>query len=362
MRPDYTRQDFDHSPLLVFYEITRACDLKCEHCRALAQLHRHPLELRPEQSRALIDALTRFDRCPLLVLTGGDPLKREDVFDLVRYGTERGLSVAMTPSATPLVTPQSIAQLKQAGLRTIAFSLDAADAEAHDSFRGVKGSFEHTLSAVRWAREAGLPVQINTTLARHNLHQIDDLAALMARLDIVLWSVFFLVPVGRAMADRRISPEEYELAFEKLFEHAQRQPYPIKTTEAPHYRRFVMKKTEEARKHGSTQARSASKVSIGTNDGRGVMFIGHTGEICPSGFLPLRCGRFPKDDPAEVYRNHPTFLALRNADEFDGKCGECEFRNICGGSRARTYALTGDPTGSDPDCTYIPARLTAGCA
>jgi AdoMet-dependent heme synthase len=354
MRSPYTRQDFDHSPLLAFYELTRACDLRCAHCRAVAQPHRHPLELAPPASRLLIDALARFQRPPLLVLTGGDPLKREDVFDLVEHGTRRGLQVAMTPSATPLVTPEAIRRLRDAGLRTIAFSLDAVDAGGHDAFRGAQGSFEHTLRAIRWARAAGLSVQVNTTLAKHNFEQIDDLAELMAGLDIVLWSVFFLVPVGRALAEQRLGPQEHEIAFEKLHEQSLRREYGIKTTEAPHYRRFVMRR----RKDQGKGARPAAPIH-GTNDGRGVMFISHTGEIFPSGFLPLGCGRFPQDDPVQVYQSHPTFLAVRDADGFAGKCGQCEYRHICGGSRARAYALTGSATESDPDCAYIPTRVEA---
>jgi AdoMet-dependent heme synthase len=358
--PQYTRDDLDHSPMVVFYETTRACDLACQHCRADAQRSCDPGELSSPDALRLVKQLTEFPKPPLLVLTGGDPLKRPDVFEIIRAAVAAGLKVALTPSATPLATDDAIRQLKSMGLHRLAVSLDAADAATHDGFRGVPGSFTRTLEIVRAARACDLPVQINTTITRHNQSQVSVIADLLATLDIVLWSVFFLVPTGRGLVSQRLEANEMERVFGELWEQSRKQPYALKTTEAPHYRRFVM---QQARNSGEARpAASPLPPAIGTNDGKGVMFISHTGEIYPSGFLPVECGRFPFESVVKVYQDAALFRALRAPDDFRGKCGACEFRNICGGSRARAYAMTGDPLQSEPDCSYIPAKHAAAAA
>jgi len=350
-RPVSSRADFAHSPMVVFYELTRACDLACRHCRADAQTCPDPAELSTHQARRLVAQLATFPKPPLLVLTGGDPIKRHDVFDIIAAARQAGLQVALTPSATPLVTREAIQRLKDAGLHRLAVSLDGADAATHDGFRRVAGSFERTLEILRDAQACGLPVQVNTTIARHNVHQVDALAELLAPLGIVLWSVFFLVPTGRATAEQRIAPETYEEVFSQLLAHLGRQPYAIKTTEAPHFRRYVLQAAKAA-----GRAPPPGVPMAGTNDGRGVMFVSHTGEICPSGFLPIPCGQFPLDSVVRVYQESALFRLLRTPECVSGKCGVCEFREICGGSRARAYGLTGDPMASDPDCVYVPVR------
>jgi len=354
----YTQEDFAHSPFVVFYEVTRACDLLCKHCRACAQPYRHPLELTTEQSRALIGQLANFPKRPVLVFTGGDPMKREDIFSLVEFAVDKGLQTAMTPSATPLVTCKAIQRLQRAGISRLALSLDAADAETHDAFRGISGSFRRTLEILSEAHSIGVPVQVNTTITRRNVHQVDAMAEMLASLGIVLWSVFFLIPVGRGLAEQRIAPEQYEEVFEKLWYHAQRQPYGIKTTEAHHYRRFVLQRQGNPQyQPGRVLPGFIQRAPLGVNDGKGVMFISHTGSIYPSGFMPICCGKFPRDSVIDVYQNAELFRALRDGDRLKGKCGVCEYRHICGGSRARAYALTRDPLAAEPDCTYIPQAL-----
>ncbi len=355
----YSRADFDHSPFLVFWEITQACDLVCKHCRACAQPDRHPAELNGHLCRRLIEQIASFPNKPVLVLTGGDPMKRDDVFDIVHSGVEAGLTVTMTPSPTPLVTPQAIEQLQAAGLSRLAVSLDGADDATHDGIRGVSGSFQRALQVLREARATGLPVQINTTISKRNVEQVDAMAAFIANLNILLWSVFFLVPVGRGVDEERIASDQYEDVFKRLWHHAQRKPYSIKTTEAHHYRRFVLQQNGNPQCGAgevAAQADPVQRAPLGVSDGKGCMFVSHIGQIFPSGFLPIEAGRFPRDSVVDVYQNAPLFMELRDPDRFGGKCGRCEFRHICGGSRARAYAVTGDYLAAEPDCVYQPAE------
>ena len=357
---DYTAADFATSPLMFYYEVTLACDLVCKHCRASAQERPDPGELSNEQAKALIDQVATFPRRPNLVLTGGDPLKRADLFALVHHAAARQLHVALTPSATPLATRAAFEQAKEAGVSALGISLDGADAKTHDALRGWEGSFARTLRMLDDARQMQLFVQVNTTITRRNVDQVDALAELLAAHGIGMWSVFFLVPVGRGIEEQRISAEEYESVFARLWHHAQRQPFAVKTTEAPHYRRFVLQQGGDplagpAGAHGA-RGKGGRRAPLGIGDGKGIMFVSHTGEIYPAGFLPLRCGRFPADSVVDVYQNHPTFRALRDPDQLKGRCGICEYRHVCGGSRARAYAVTGDPLESEPDCVYIPGR------
>ncbi len=358
MHGQYTEADFDHSPLMFYYEVTQACDLVCEHCRASAQENADPNELPTEKSMALIDQVATFPKPPTLVLTGGDPLKRRDIYDLIRHATGLGLQVALTPSATPLATREAFQAAHEAGVRRLGISLDGADATVHDAFRGWSGSFERTLGMLANARELGMAVQVNTSITRRNFHQLDALAELLADQGIAMWSVFFLIPVGRGIKQERIRPEEYEVAFERLWHHARTKPYGVKTTEAPHYRRYVLQqdgdplagpggRVDEGKHRGH-------RAPLGVWDGRGVMFVSQIGEIYPAGFLPLVCGRFPDVSVVDTYQNHPLFRQLRDADQLKGKCGICEYRWTCGGSRARAYAVTGDAMESEPDCVYIP--------
>lgn len=354
------RRDFDTSPFIVFYEITRSCDLVCLHCRACAQSLADPNELNTEESKRLIDRLAAFPEAPLLVITGGDPLKRPDVFELIAHSVGRGLETAITPSPTPLLTSKAIGRLKDAGIARMAVSIDGADDATHDQMRGVSGSFQQTRRIMADAQRSGIPLQVNTTLNPNNYDQLEAIAAMLADAGIVLWSVFLIVPVGRATEELRLSGEQYEAAFERLWQISQRVPFVVKTTEGLHYRRYVIQHRKEA--EGAAPRLSARGAwgqghgFPGVNDGRGIMFVSHTGLIHPSGFLPMVCGMFPFNDPVEVYQKSPIFRRLRDASSFVGKCGVCEYRHVCGGSRARAYAVTGDPYESEPDCTYVPPK------
>lgn len=351
----YRREDFALAPLLVFYEVTRACDLVCQHCRASAMPQPLPGQLGPELSASLLEELARFPKRPMVVLTGGDPMKRPDLLELIAHGTQLGLRMAVTPSPTPLMTAEVVASMRRAGAVGFGVSLDGAQPSTHDAFRGIAGSHALSLAMIRWAGEVGLPVQVNTTVVADNLPELEMLAELLEGLAVQMWSVFFLVPVGRARRARRLSARQYERVFELLWRESRRRRFAVKSTEAPHYRRFVMQRMGLNADAAPEQLYGMSRQApVGTNDGRGVMFVSHAGEIFPSGFLPLGCGRFPEVSPVEVYQRHELFTALRDPERLEGKCGVCEYRRLCGGSRARAFAVTGNPFAAEPDCVYIP--------
>ena len=344
---------FDERPFLVFWEITRACALACKHCRAEAQSHRHPEELNREESSRLIRQLAELNP-PMLILTGGDPLMRTDALDLVREATAAGLHVGLSPSATARLMNADFAEIKAAGVDRISLSLDGASRETHDAFRGVKGTFDRTIAAVHRAHAADLSVQINTTLTRGNLREYEAFKKLMFELKPAMWSVFLLVPTGRAGIADLPDPQDIEHVFQDMAALIGKAPFAIKTTEGHHFRRVVIQK------HGAGgRQRPGMRSPLGIRDGRGVMFISHTGVVSPSGFLPFDCGNVREEHPAEIYRHHPLFMALRDNDALEGKCGRCEFRTVCGGSRARAYGVTGNAFAEDPACVYQPKLSNA---
>jgi radical SAM protein len=351
--------DFSERPFLAIWEVTQACDLACVHCRASAQPERHPMELNTEEGKGLIDQIAAM-QVPVFVLTGGDPIKRPDLFELIGHARKVGVRVSLTPSATPLLTRDIVIRLKEAGLARLAVSMDGASADTHDAFRGMSGSFARTLDAVRWANEVALPVQINTTFSRRNIGEIDAIVALMETLRITLWSVFFLVPTGRGKLNDLLSADEFEEAFAKIYQLSKTSSFDIKTTEAQHYRRFVLQQRIAERKTGSgpivpdKATDAVGRAPRGLNDGKGFVFISHRGEVYPSGFLPLSAGNIRQQPLSAIYRESQLFLNLRDTKKLEGKCGACEFKEICGGSRARAYALTGNPLGEEPRCAYIP--------
>jgi len=364
-KPVFLDIDFNVSPFLVIWEVTRACDLACVHCRAEAQPHRHPLELTREEGFRLLERVRAFGR-PLCVLTGGDPMKRPETLDFIRHGDRLGLRMALTPSGTGLMTREVVLALQGVGLSRLAISLDGSTAEVHDAFRQVRGSYGWTMDCIAHAHAAGMPVQVNTTITRHNLADFDGLVRKMIDLKIVLWSVFFLVPTGRGQERDEVTAEEYEWVFNRLYDLSRSAPFDIKTTAAPHYRRVVLQRMKAERQRGERRSGPATgpgfhagrdqigRAAKGVNDGDGFVFISHTGEVYPSGFLPVSGGNVRRESLVEIYRNSPLFRALRDRDLLRGKCGMCEYKNVCGGSRARAYAVTGNYMESDPYCAYVP--------
>lgn len=360
--------DFDRAPFLVIWETTQACALACKHCRAEAQPDRHPGELSTDEARRLLDDVRRFGRI-IFVFSGGDALERPDIVELVEYGAKLGLRMAITPATTPLATRETLQALKDAGLSRLAVSLDGSHAGIHDEFRQVSGSFEHGLRILRTAREIGLSTQVNTVVARHNLDDFDNLCTLMTELGIVFWEVFFLVPMGRARPQDVASADEFERVFHRLYDLSRTAPFDIKATAAPQYSRVVLQRKQEERRQGERDEASdvmtdgvahSSRDGIGrarnVNDGDGFLFVSHTGEVFPSGFLPVSAGNVRTHDLVEVYRDAEVFRRLRERSGFRGKCGVCEYLPVCGGSRARAYAVTGDYLEAEPFCAHVPRR------
>jgi radical SAM protein len=359
--------DFSQAPFTIAWEVTRACAYACVHCRADAQHQRDPNELNTEESFRLVDRLAEFGS-PILVFTGGDPMMRRDLFDLIAYATQKGLRCSLTPTATALPTPERLQKAKESGIRRIALSLDAPTAEVHDAFRQVPGSWERTMRILHNAQSAGLSAQVNTTVSRHNLHLLPDMVPFIQEVGAVQWSVFFLVPTGRAQIPWMISPEEHEEVFNWLYELSQIAPFDIKATAAPMYRRVAIQRKRQEQGNGKPvtfqgagfqYADGLNRPTKGVNDGNGFLFISHLGEIMPSGFLPISAGNVRTDDVVQVYREHPFFQDLRDPEKLRGKCRVCEFRDVCGGQRGRAYGVTGDYLESDPGCVYEPQHPLA---
>lgn len=345
--------DFNQAPWLVIWEVTRACDLACVHCRASAEPMRHPLELDTREGFRLLEEIRQFGD-PLMIFTGGDPLKRPDLFELLSYSVQLGLRTTVSPSPTPLLTAAAIERFRACGVARISISVDGPDAESHDGFRRVPGSFARAMAALEAARRVGLSTQINTTISRHNWRRLDEMADLVERSGAEMWDVFFLVPTGRAQASDELTAREYEEVFAFLYERSKRSPVVIKTTEAMHYRRYVAQRRKAEGEKRPQEDRNPLHRSLGINSGRGFVFISRTGEIYPSGFLPVSAGNVRRRSLLEVYRDSPLFHVLRDPSALRGKCGRCQFRTICGGSRSRAYALTGDYLGEDPRCAWEP--------
>jgi radical SAM protein len=347
--------DFNQSPLLVIWEVTQACDLACVHCRASAQPQRNPEELTTDEGRQLLEEVKRFGN-PLMVFTGGDPLKRPDLHDLVRHSVSLGLRTNVTPSATPLLTADAIDQFKSCGISRMAISLDGPDAPTHDSFRQVDGTYDCAIFALRHARDIGLDTQVQTTVTRRNLTKLGQIAEIVAEAQSKMWSLFFLVTTGRALEEDDLTSEEYEKVFEFLYEISKVAPFEVKTTEGLHYRRYIAQRLKaEHGGRGGINGRLLWRTTA-VSDGRGFVFVSHTGEIYPSGFLPVSGGNVRRDSLVDVYQNSSLFRILREPSAKVGKCSYCEYSKICGGSRARAYALTGNYLEADPRCCYQPVQ------
>jgi len=370
------RVNLDSRPMLVFWESTKACGLACRHCRATAVAEPHPNELTTAQAAQLIESLAAFGKPrPVLIATGGDVLMRHDLDELAALARTAKVPLALAPSVTPLLTSDRAAELRRAGVRVASLSLDGGTAATHDGIRGIDGHFEQTVEAIGRLRRAGLTVQVNTLVMRDTVHELPAIARIVKSSGASIWELFFLIRTGRGRDLDELTAQENEDVCHFLVE-ASRYGLIVRTVEAPFFRRVVAWRTQDGRgvadrAHGkrgplynelahtlrNALGRQTSAVRAqtkGTRDGKGIIFVGHDGDIHPSGFLPLPLGNVTADALVDVYRDHPILRRIRAAD-FGGRCGVCAYRHLCGGSRSRAFAATGDPLGEDPACAYQPA-------
>ena len=350
---------FEQAPARVYWELTRACDLACRHCRAEAMPERASDELTTREcERVLRELASAGPPTPHVVFTGGDPLKRPDLLDLVRYGVGLGLGVSVAPSATPALTREVVDALKAAGVAAMSLSLDGSSPARHDRLRGVFGCFGWTLVAAQRIVAAGIPLQINTLVTGETEPDLAEIAKVVARLGAARWSLFLLVSVGRGRTLRPLGAAECERTFRWAARQAPGWPFVVTTTEPPHFRRVVIETLRSAGLSGRAIRESPVARSFGIGDGNGIMFIAANGDVMPSGFLPLPAGNVRRADAVEIYRRAPLFRLLRASEQFHGRCGACWYRSVCGGSRARAFAATGDLMGEDPLCAYEPALVS----
>ncbi len=361
IRPEQTQhkhriaRDYADRPMLVYWEMTQACGLSCRHCRAEAMPLPHPLELDHAESERLLNQIVAFgDPLPHLILTGGDPLQRQDLYELIDRANALGLDVSITPSATQNLTRQVVDKLRSHGIQSLGLSLDGSTAERHDGIRGIQGCFETTIRGAQLAAEFDLPIQVNTLVSEETAEDLPATYELLKSLKVMRWSLFFLIAVGRGKVLREVSPQRGEEIMDWVYDLAKVAPFAIKTTEAPSYRRIALNRMRAEALAPEQIQQTSVYHGFGIRDGHGIMFVSNTGDVYPAGFLPLTVGNVRQGDIVDMYRNAPVFRSLHNPNEFKGKCGRCEHRIICGGSRARAFAYTGDPLESDPFCPYEP--------
>jgi radical SAM protein len=343
---------------MLYWEITRACDLACAHCRADAMPHRDPRELDTLEAIGLLSQIADFGPpLPHLVITGGDPLKRPDLMDIVRQAAALKIPVSMAPSATPLLTKRALAKLGRAGISGLSLSLDGATPQRHDALRGIVGCFQRTLNAAREAADVGFSVQINTLVSGETMPDLPAIFALVSMLPIRRWSLFFLIGVGRGRVLRGLTAQQAEGVCDWLYTRSLEAPFTVAATEAPFFRRVALERGQRA----GLSPRIVPSISraFGIRDGNGIAFVSHRGEVQPSGFLPVVAGNVREASLVDLYRNAPLFTALRDVDRLGGKCGGCPFNALCGGSRARAHAHSGDYLEADPLCAYEPTNAAA---
>ena len=341
-------------PRLIAWEITRNCNLSCQHCRASATNEAYTGELQTEECLNLLDQVAEMGQ-PIIILTGGEPLLRNDIFEIAAHGTQKGLRIVMAPNCT-LVNHENAVKLKDAGIQRISVSIDGHNAKSHDEFRGVDGAFDGALEGIHHAKDVGLPFQINTTVTQQNLGYIEKIQELAIQLGAVAHHIFLLVPTGRGkyIASQSISATEYEDTLNWFYEQRDKMPIELKATCAPHYYRILRQNAKKEGKTVSFQTHGLDAVTRGCLGGTHFCFISHRGIVQPCGFLDLNCGDITKQNFNDIWQNASIFKSLRDYDQLKGKCGSCEYRKFCGGCRARAYEATGDYLAEEPLCSYQP--------
>ncbi len=350
-----SNHSYAEQPMLVYWEMTQACGLACRHCRAEAVSTPHPNELTFEEGKNLLRQIAAFKNpTPHLVFTGGDPLRRADLFDLIDEARSLGINASITPSATTDLTVEVLSRLRDHGIDSFGLSLDGSTAARHEAVRGVEGCFGWTIAAAKAAAGLGVPIQVNTLVAEETVDDVPAVYELLKTFPVMRWSLFFLIEVGRGKVLQPISSERGEELMNWIYDQSKVAPFAMATTEAPSYRRVALSRMRAAGMAAGEIERTPVYRGFGIRDGHGIVFISNQGDICPAGFLPLAVGNIRTDQLQDVYRNAPIFQALHDPNQFKGKCGRCEYRALCGGSRARAFAATGDALASDPFCHYEP--------
>lgn len=349
---------YDRAPMTVYWEMTIACALACRHCRAKAWNRPAPGELTTEQSVALLDEVARFGNpLPHMIMSGGDPLRRPDIFELLEEARGRGIGVSLSPASTPELTREKMVRMQQAGTRAISISIDGSNPALHDGVRRVPGTFDLAMRELDWAGELGLPVQINTLVTAATMPDLPKLYRVLCTKPIQRWTLFFLIRTGRGRMLQEITATKAEEILVWLNGLRAEAPFQVSTTEALHFRRVTAQAMEARGMSREEIAASPAARAFGIRDGNGIVFVTHTGDVTPSGFLPLPIGNVKEDSLVELYRNHPLMRDLRTPSRFGGKCGKCEYNSWCGGGRSRSYSATGDPLAADPLCSYTPLAL-----
>ena len=340
---------------MIAWELTRSCNLSCIHCRASAEFGPYENELSGEEVFRVMDEIALIGK-PVIILTGGEPLLRPDIFELAQYGTDKGFRMVMASNGT-LFTEETIEKMKSSGIQRVSISIDGPDAETHDAFRRVKGSFEGSLQGIELAKKGRLEFQINTTITRINLHLVPDILRLAVNLGAVALHIFLLVPTGRGkeMQDQEISPADYEKTLHWFYDQRDNVPLQLKATCAPHYYRILRQRAKAEGKKITPQTHGLDAMTRGCLGGISFCFISHIGQVQPCGYLEMNCGNVREKPFQEIWTASEVFRNLRNTDAYRGKCGRCEFRKVCGGCRARAYETLGDYMAEEPYCIYEPA-------
>lgn len=351
---DNESQLMDHPLRMIAWEVTRSCNLACVHCRASAERGPHPGELTTEECLKVMNEITSIDK-PVIILTGGEPLLRKDIFDLAQYGSRKGFRMVMATNGT-LITDETIRAMKDSGIQRISISLDGPNPETHDAFRKVAGAFESSLRGIELAKKGNLEFQINTTITRANLHLIADILHLAVDLGAAAHHIFLLVPTGRGkeLRDQEISALDYEKTLNWFYEQRERVPLQLKATCAPHYYRILRQRAKKEGKKISPKEGGLDAMTRGCLAGISFCFISHVGQVQPCGYLELDCGDLRKKSFQEIWETSEVFKNLRTTDGYQGKCGRCEFRKVCGGCRARAYETLGNYMAEEPYCIYEP--------
>ncbi|GBF11996.1 radical SAM protein [Tepidibacillus infernus] len=344
-------------PRLIFWELTEGCNLKCVHCRATAQPNRNKEELSTEEAYQVIDQIASLGD-PILILTGGEPLYRPDFYEIASYALQKGLKVALATNGT-LIDQYHARKIKEIGIKRVSISIDGANKETHDGFRGIPGAFDQALEGAKFLQDAGVDVQFNTTISKHNVDQIEELLQLAVDKKAVALHLFMLVPVGCGIqiAENQMLPsEQYEEVLAWFSEQSREAPLEIKATCAPHYYRIIRQKAKERGEKVTFQTHGMAAMTKGCLAGTGVFFISHKGKVQPCGYLPVEAGDVKKQTLKEIWNESPVFLKLRDQESLEGKCSVCEYINVCSGCRARAFYETGNYMAEEPYCIYQPAR------